>query len=286
MLDSQLGELISPRRPRPTNESPRGALRRPVRAVLFDVYGTLLISASGDIDAGGDGESGMGSTDALDRRVRDLGFVPPADGVRSALRGAIRQTHRRLRSRGFSHPEVVIEKVWGELYPAASESALRRLALAYELTVNPVWPMPAMRRCLAALKADGLRLGIISNAQFYTPLLLRHFLGGPLLEQGFTDELCHYSFRCGAAKPGPALFESAQRALAQIGIAAGAAVMVGNDRRNDVAAAKTAGFQTVLFAGDARSLRWRREDPDWATAQPDMVITDLLQLSRHLTAPP
>jgi putative hydrolase of the HAD superfamily len=228
---------------------------------------------------------GSGDADgALDRWVSELGFEPPAAGVRSALTAEIKKIHRQLKRKGVTHPEVVIEEVWGALYPTAAPGELRRLALAYELRVNPVWPMPGLRRSLAALAKRGHRLGIVSNAQFYTPLLMKHFLGGGLAERGFADDLCFYSYRLGAAKPGAALYEAARAGLGRYGIQPQAAVMVGNDRRNDVAAARAVGFQTVLFAGDARSLRWREDDPDWDTAQPDMVITDLTQLSDHLEA--
>jgi putative hydrolase of the HAD superfamily len=279
MLDDKLKGLLVPRRPQPTGERCRGGLRRPVATVLFDLYGTLLISASGDI---GLAAASGGPEDALNRWVSELGFAPPAGGVRNALTAEIKKTHQRLKSRGVEYPEVIIEKIWGRLYPQASAHQLQRLALAYELKVNPVCPMPGLRRCLAALSRSGIRLGIVSNAQFYTPLLMEHFLGGPLTENGFSEALCFYSFRLGTAKPGAALYRAAAEGLGRLGIAPQAAVMVGNDRRNDVAAARAVGFQTVLFAGDARSLRWRDEDPDWSSAQPDMVITKLTELSDYL----
>jgi len=40
---------LRPLLPLPTRLKPDGHLRRPVRAVLYDIYGTLLISSSGDI---------------------------------------------------------------------------------------------------------------------------------------------------------------------------------------------------------------------------------------------
>jgi putative hydrolase of the HAD superfamily len=247
-----------------------------VAAVLFDIYGTLLVSASGEI---GLAEAGGGSQATLDRWLSDLGFTPPAGGVRKALTAEIKKVHQDLKNQGVDFPEVVIEEIWGRLYPNIGPVELRRLALAFELKVNPVWPMPGLQRCLADLRQSGIRLGIVSNAQFYTPLLMNHFLGGPLAEIGFLEALCFYSYRLGEAKPGATLYKAAAEGLGRLGIAPHEAVMVGNDRRNDVAAARAVGLQTVLFAGDARSLRWRREDPDWNSAQPDMVITELTELS-------
>lgn len=285
LIEALVQGAVKPLRPKPTAETVRGRLQRPVAAVLFDIYGTLLVSASGEISASDDiglANSQGDSDAALDQWVANLGFTPPAEGVRVALTAAIKKAHKRSRAQGIRFPEVIIEKIWGQLYPQVSAEKLRRLALVYELRVNPVWPMPGLSRCLTALRRNGVRLGIVSNAQFYTPLLMTHFLEGPLEQNGFLEDLCFYSYRLGEAKPGAALYEAAGERLQHYGITPREAVMVGNDRRNDVAAAKAAGFQTVLFAGDERSLRWRREDSDWASTQPDMIITDLLQLSDHL----
>jgi putative hydrolase of the HAD superfamily len=289
LLDAELRSLLAPRQPQPTAEKRRGGLHGPVAAVLFDIYGTLLISASGEIgpaDAAHNAAQHAAQDAvvdaALDDWVSTLGYPPPAEGVRVALTAAIRAEHRALNAKGVCVPEVVIEKIWGRLYPETTAHQLRRLALAYELKVNPVWPMPGLRRCLESLRRSGLRLGIVSNAQFYTPVLMAHFLGVSLEKAGFSPDLCIYSYQFGQAKPGQRLFKAAKAGLARYGIAPREAVMVGNDRRNDVAAAKAAGFQTVLFAGDARSLRWRKLDPDWESAQPDMVITELMQLSDSL----
>lgn len=279
LLEAELRGLLAPRQPEPTAEKRRGGLHRPVAAVLFDIYGTLLISASGEI---GLADTAADTDTALDNWMRTLGYPPASGGVRAALTAAIRAEHQALKAKGIAIPEVVIEKIWGRLYPEATADQLRRLALAYELKVNPVWPMPGLRRCLESLRRSGVRLGIVSNAQFYTPLLMAHFLGVSLEGAGFSPDLCIYSYRVGQAKPGQRLFKAAKAGLSQYGIAPQEAVMVGNDRRNDVAGARAVGFQTVLFAGDARSLRWRESDPDWEIAQPDMVITELTQLSDHL----
>ncbi|MHC4986693.1 MAG: HAD family hydrolase, partial [Planctomycetota bacterium] len=62
------------------------------------------------------------------------------------------------------------------------------------------------------------------------------------------------------------------------GIEPGQALYVGNDVRNDIAPARSLGMRTALFAGDARSLRLRADDPDCGGAQPDAVVTALPQI--------
>lgn len=73
----------------------------PVRAVVFDVYGTLLSVAPMPAGAG---------TEARWRELceRRLGRVVGHDwgGLMTTLQALIRQEHQAARSRGIVHPEV------------------------------------------------------------------------------------------------------------------------------------------------------------------------------------
>jgi putative hydrolase of the HAD superfamily len=127
-----------------------------------------------------------------------------------------------------------------------------------------------------------LAVGIVSNAQFYTPLVLEHLLKRDLKSLGISPEMQVYSYRLGHAKPSPMLFDAARRSLATLDISPRQTLYVGNDMLNDVWAARQAGLQTALFAGDARSLRRRSDDPRCRDLEPDLVITDLGQLAALL----
>ena len=63
-----------------------------------------------------------------------------------------------------------------------------------------------------------------------------------------------------------------------MGIETSSVLYLGNDMLNDILPADRAGFQTALFAGDARSLRLRKDDPRCQGLAADLVITDLMQL--------
>jgi len=52
--------------------------------------------------------------------------------------------------------------------------------------------------------------------------------------------------------------------------------------RNDIAPSQQTGFQTILFAGDSRSLRLRTDDPGCNNVIPDLRITQLSQLASYL----
>ena len=275
-----------PLAPLPTGVTPRLVPMPNIRAVLFDVYGTLVVSASGDVGTA----TGSDPPTALAEAFDELGLAlacDPAEGV-ARLHETITSHQAAARERGVEYPEVDIVRVWQDVYltiaageddaPAAHVD-FRRLAVEYEVRANPVWPMPHAAECLAALRVGERRLGIVSNAQFFTPELFPALLGGSLAELGFDPECQYYSYQHGEAKPGTHLYRLAADRLAARGIAAADVLYIGNDRRNDVWPAAAVGFRTALFAGDARSLRLRQDDPQLADVLPDAIVTDLGQVS-------
>jgi putative hydrolase of the HAD superfamily len=138
--------------------------------------------------------------------------------------------------------------------------------------------MPGLDETLRTLQHRGLKMGIISNAQFFTPLLFEWFLGAPPAPLGFDDDLTLYSYQCGEAKPSQSLFDICASRLRDLGFPPESVVYIGNDMLNDIVPAANAGWQTALFACDRRSLRLRRNREDCLKRHPDLVITDLRQL--------
>ncbi|MDR1106644.1 MAG: HAD family hydrolase [Treponema sp.] len=267
-------------------------------AVLFDVYGTLFCSAAGDPAGDPAGSPGKeaetpGGTRALDKLAAS--FAPGRTGtdLRAYFRRSVAGLLEELRLK-TDYPELRVEEIWarfleeeGAARGASTARRARELALRYELAVNPVFPMPGARGAIARLAESGLVLGIVSNAQFFTPLLFDAFFGGPPDELGFDPGLLFYSFEFGEAKPSPRLFAAAAGRLAAMGIPAERCLCLGNDMRNDVAAALGAGFAAALFAGDGRSLRLREEEgaPASARLRPSYIIDSLADLPL-LCAPP
>jgi putative hydrolase of the HAD superfamily len=272
--------LQTPMEPRPTPLGPKGALRRPLQALLCDIYGTLFISGSGDLAiAGKRCAPGRGMDQLLARYQLD---IAPENLIQS-LFDAIGTAHRQARGKGIDVPEVRIDTIWSKLLPFKSSQKVRRFAMEFEMIMNPVWPMPGLGDLIYACRNNGIRLGIISNAQFFTPYLFEWFLGKNLQALGFDPDLVFYSYLHGRAKPSPYLYQLAVEKLNHIGIPVEQTAYIGNDMRNDIAPARKIGFQTVLFAGDGRSLRLREDDPACRNIDPDMRITRLVQLIPYVT---
>ena len=263
-----------------------------IRAVVFDIYGTMLVSGSGDIGVAqaDDREGAMRS--ALSRCGLPLrqGGTRAVDIFHDAVAAA-----QRLRQReGIEFPEVEIRDVWRDTLRQLSRSGdlegdlpdagqVEALAITYECMVNPVWPMPGLAGVLAALAARGIVMGVVSNAQFFTPQLFDALLGRDLDALGFDPAARVYSYRLREAKPSKRLYEQLVSELRTHGIQPHEVLYVGNDMRNDIWPARATGLRTALFAGDSRSLRLRGDDPDVRDLKPNVVLTDLRQLLEVLT---
>jgi putative hydrolase of the HAD superfamily len=271
--------------PLPTGVEPQLDPLPGVRGVVFDVYGTLFASGCGDISLAATGEPPPAFAPALAAVGVQLQATEQA--AREVLHATIRRHQDDLRGES-PFPEVDILDVWHDALPAMLAAGLvdrvpesldwQQLALDYELRVNPVWPMPHMIDCCMAIKREGLALGIVSNAQFFTRELFMGLCQYRLDELGFDDSLCFWSYEHLRAKPDTWLYERAAEELALRDIAPHQVLYIGNDMRNDIAPAARTGFRTALFAGDRRSLRLREGDPTVGSVRPDRVVTDLAQI--------
>jgi len=234
--------------------------------VVFDLYGTLLVS-----DAGGERSGPEPDPEGL-------------LGMGDLLGKAIVLHHERRRAAGVAFPEVEIREVWAEAlaaggFPVPAGDELERLIVRYECRVHPVWPMPGARALLETLRARGLLLGIISNAQFYTLPVMEGLFGAGLDDLEFHPDLRLFSFEAGEGKPSLRLFEALREKAAAFGIAAHEIFYLGNDWKKDVLPARAAGFRTGLFAGDVRSLRLGEVTEKEAWESVDAVITTLEQVA-------
>ena len=271
-----------------TEVEPRLRALRGVKAVVFDIYGTLVISGSGDVGSA----DTVGRDSFIRQTLGELGLrgklvsVPNAD----SLQQKIQQLNRERCDSNCPKPEIDIVEVWRQLLAEhgwlASPSEIEqvvKVATKYEALANPTWPMPGATEVLRQLEQARFLLGIVSNAQIFTPRLISNLLGQTHLEEGGFDlDLCVFSNRYRQAKPGPRLFEALRSGLTSRGILPNEALYVGNDMLNDIWAAGEAGLQTAWFAGDQRSCRPRQGDARCQGVTPDLVLTNLMQLPECL----
>lgn len=281
----------------PTGMALKIAYDPAIKCVLFDIYGTLVISASGDIDqAEVKTEYLQYAFDRADIAIK----LPQGSGEREALLSfvveelvnAIKACHQDEIKRGNAFPEVDILEIWNQVlhpYINSGEISLpdseqiKTMAFVFELLSNKLAAMPAMQKTIRRFQDTGMPLGIVSNAQFYTPVVLNYMLNGSLEYTegvvGFQPDLTIFSYQQKKAKPDVAMFRCLLSVLRdRYGLQAHEVAFVGNDMLKDIYAASQVGFKTVLFAGDQRSLRLRGDKKEVQGLKPDYIIDNLLQL--------
>ncbi len=288
-LEESIRKNCPPLAPLPTATQPHFNPLGQVKAVLFDVYGTLFVSGSGDVGTAAATDTAEALTQALVVSGFDGDLEQAGQVGKGLLKTEILEWHKAGRAAGVDFPEVEISKVWKKIIDSLCNTdtltteeveldQIRCLAVEYECRVNPVFPMPGSIETIESLRKRGLALGIVSNAQFYTPLLFPAFFGQTPEQCGFDPDCCIWSYKELKAKPSASLFPKAGKFLRKNhGIELEETVYVGNDMLNDIYCAKQAGCKTVLFAGDQRSLRLRENDARCLAIQPDAVVTSLSQ---------
>jgi putative hydrolase of the HAD superfamily len=289
-------ENLEELKPEPSGISPQLNKIEGIKAVIFDIYGTLLVSASDNV------EKARAYLPNLLIALLEAGYLilkKQESEINEAMEFVLRllvdnmkRHHFRRRKLGVKFSEVNIRQIWLEVINMAvrnrliaktSESKPDNLAIIFDLLSNKIYPMPLMKEVILQLENSGKRLGIISNAQFYSPIQLNYFLEGKIGESGgvqhFDQDLLVFSYLHQKAKPDFSLFDRLLTSLKNnCGILPDESVYVGNDMFKDIFPARHCGMKTVLFAGDQRSLRLREDRPEVAGLIPDAIITGLSQL--------
>lgn len=221
-----------------------GRKLRAVRAVIFDIYGTLLQVGPPPADA-------VAGWERLFREM--LGVPPPLSREAFAARAneVIAREHAAARARGIAWPEVLWPQIVLEVVPslrrlspvALEEFVCRQMALERTLRLQP-----GAAECLRRLRERGVRLGLASNSQAYTQRELEtHFRAAGLDPGWFEPALCYRSFEHGFSKPDPHVFQLLSARLAARGIAPEQTLMVGDRLDNDIEPARAFGWQTWWF---------------------------------------
>ena len=246
-LEEVIRSLSTPLEAKPPEVEIKLAELPGIRSVVFDVYGTLIISASGDISPSLEKGEIPSLAAALEsaRVGRETGAIELAKRSKELLDEEMRKEHQKLRKQGVDYPEVEIREIWLAVFQElAKESYIQELpssneiellSVEYECRINPVWPMPGASKTLSRLAEKGYILGIVSNAQFYTQQLFPALFSKKLSDLGFKEELCTWSYEERVAKPSSRLYEILRAKLEEeYSLKAQEVLYVGNDMLKDI----------------------------------------------------
>jgi 2-haloalkanoic acid dehalogenase type II len=219
-----------------------------IRAITFDVYGTLLEDARGPL------------MEVCGEIVQDLGLRLRPDEFLSLWE----ERFYRLLERAFMRMEeanlVSLESLFQDLRIEADASR-------YVMKVVEGWgrrgAYPEVRRVLEAL--SGWRMALVTNAD-------EEFLRRALEDNGLRFERVITSEAMEAYKPDPRLFQAAAR---ELGCPETEVLHVGDSLLEDVAGAKSVGMKAAWVNRPGR-------DASGSSPRPDFIVGDLEDLLRIL----
>jgi len=229
-----------------------------LKAIMFDLGGTL-------INLGGGSAMSLGLAGAREafNRLKSRGVrLPSAVSFYAKVTKAL--SGMAFASGGLTEVDIASEigKLFAELGVELDERALDEAVEAwYNSFLSSASLAEGAESTLARLRSEHFKMCIVSNSVWR----------GKQLEKGLDKlgireffEFTLASSDIGYRKPSPVIMESA---LSRLGVSAEEAVMVGDSRRVDVAAAKQVGAVSVLIE--------RETEPG---PEPDFTIKTLQQL--------
>jgi putative hydrolase of the HAD superfamily len=186
--------------------------------------------------------AGLAATLAATGRVYGSGEIAAADARAGEAFEAIWREHRDVAPE--DQVRTFLEALDPALPAALDDAAIERIARAYQeptLTHPPAITAGAVE-AVRELRAQGLRLGLISNTGRTPGWVLRQLLGdaGILLSL----DILVFSDEARVRKPAAAIF---RRVLDEARVAPERAVHVGDDATTDVAGARGVGMRAIHF---------------------------------------
>jgi putative hydrolase of the HAD superfamily len=206
---------------------------RPPDAVLLDALGTLLELQPPAPALQRELEARFGLS--IDQATAERAMRAEIDYYRlHHLEGRDRDSLAELRRRCAG---VLGQALGGSALPPEELEPAMLASLRFA-------PFPEVPGAIDALRSRGARLVVVSNWDCSLPDALRAAGLAGRLDATIT------SAQTGAAKPDGAIFGAA---LAAAGVAASAAIHVGDSLREDVEGARAAGVEPILLLRDARA---------------------------------
>jgi putative hydrolase of the HAD superfamily len=224
----------------------------PYRAILFDVGGPLDMEFAWEIAVDG----AIASACGLEGIRVDQAMIDEASEAAVAA----------FAPDAYAH---MIEALCGG-DPRTVERVHQRVrAMTGNLDVFQL--RPEIDGLLRRLCERGLKLGVVANQpQAARERLARAGIGDLFAYQGLSG-------LTGFSKPDPRAFQAAAETL---GMTPAECIMVGDRIDNDIVPAKALGMAAILLRGG----RHRRQRPRTPEEEPDVVVTDVLELDVAIDA--
>jgi FMN phosphatase YigB (HAD superfamily) len=292
----------APPKPDPVKAKPHLTQLGGIRAVFWNVYGTLLAVPLGEPVFEHPQpfvmSMAMEKTIAEFKMWASMSRKPgaPSEYMLHLYRSQLDE-QRLAPSPGEKHPEFLSERLWEGLikklfqkdytfdagfYGSLNEYS-RKVAYFFHASLQGTACYPGAAAAMKTVADAGLMQGLCADGQSFTPVQLQRGLdaegGGLRLDAVIPSELQVLSWEAKCKKPSDRLFQTALDRLEKHDIGPAEVLHVGSRIDKDIAPAKKLGLRTALFAGDRNSLAATPDQLKDPATKPDVLITDLAQIA-------
>jgi FMN phosphatase YigB (HAD superfamily) len=275
---------------------------RDVRVVSWNVYGTLLAVAGGDLYFEHPQQFIMEL--ALDKTLQEFkmwGSMSRKPGQPAAylgqIYGKVLQEHRLASVPNEKHPEVASDRVWEAIlkkllqkdyqFDAGFFGSLnefsRKVAYFFHASLQGTRGYPGLAKAVREVAARGIAQGLLADGQCFTPVQVQRGLarqdGAANFAELMDPELCVLSYEVRGRKPSERLFRHFLDVLTPRGISADQVLHIGSRLAQDIVPARRLGMRTGLFAGDKASLQATPDQLKEPASRPDVLLTKLSQVT-------
>ncbi|MHB1426515.1 MAG: HAD family hydrolase [Gemmataceae bacterium] len=273
-----------------------------IRAVLWNVYGTLLRIAGGELWFEHPQEFVMNA--ALDKTIQEFKMWSsmsrkpgqPADYMKH-LYDSVLIEHRAVPGGTEKYPEVGSDRVWEALikklfqkdykFDAGFFGSLnefsRKVAYFFHASLQGTAGYDEAAAALKHIAKKGVKQGLLADGQCFTRVQLQRGLAAQdrdfALDKLLDKDLIFLSYEIRGRKPSERLFRQAVNALNQQGLTPNQVLHVGTSITRDLTPARRLGMRTALFALDRTSLQATAEQLKDPTSRPDVLVTELSQIA-------
>jgi FMN phosphatase YigB (HAD superfamily) len=272
-----------------------------VKAVLWNVYGTLIRIADGELLH--ETPDKLRMEVALDKTIREFNMWnsmtrkpgAPWEYMLNIYQRIIEELQMAGTRRKGDVPEINSAVVWrrivgklaqkeyvyDESHYGDEDSLSEKIAYFFHSALQGHEAAPEAATTLIRLTQSGLMQGLLADAQCFTLVQLVSDLRGqePAASRTiFRPELLIQSFREGVRKPSMSLFAAAFRALKALHLSPENVLYVSSRVMGDLAVAKSIGFRTAVYAGEKLGLSVTVDDLQNPETCPDRLVTRLTQI--------
>ena len=287
--------------PKPVSANPSAKLLPGIRAVLWDVYGTLLRVSDGRFTLFPDEEARLQI--ALDKTIHEFNMWnhmyrkpgPPWQSIIGLYKNTIERQAMQAAARG-DFTEVNLVHTWGALIMKLFEKEYsydegqygdldefsEKVAYFFHSCLQATEARSGAALAMFDIAASGLTQGFLSDGQSFTLVQTLRALSKqgelPPLYQLFRPQSLILSYDTGVRKPSKSLFTEAVQQLRSLGVQPQETLHISCRLSTDLVPARAAGMKTALLVEEKSGLEVSSDVLKDPTTRPDRLLTELAQL--------